>query len=184
MKNNYLDSIQSQFKYYKELGDNTFEQLANEDIHWHYNKESNSIAIVVKHIVGNMISRWTNFRNEDGEKEWRQRDTEFIDNYTSKEEMLLALEKGWKCLFNAIKPLKKKDLSEIIYIRNQGHTVMEAINRQLCHYSYHVGQLVYIGKLINNNDWKTLSIARNKSTDFNKIKFLEEKTRKHFTDGL
>lgn len=184
MKNNYLDSIQSQFKYYKELGDNTFEQLANEDIHWHYNIESNSVAIVVKHIVGNMISRWTNFRNEDGEKEWRQRDTEFIDNYTSKEEMLLAWEKGWKCLFNAIKPLKKKDLSEIIYIRNQGHTVMEAINRQLCHYSYHVGQLVYIGKLINNNDWKTLSIARNKSTDFNKIKFLEEKNRKHFTDGL
>ncbi len=79
MKNNYLDSIQSQFKYYKELGDNTFEQLANEDIHWHYNIESNSVAIVVKHIVGNMISRWTNFRNEDGEKEWRQRDTEFID---------------------------------------------------------------------------------------------------------
>jgi len=183
MKSNYLDSIQSQFKYYKNLGDNTFEQLENEDIHWQYNKESNSIAVVVKHIVGNMISRWTNFRNEDGEKEWRQRDNEFIDTYKSKEEMLLAWEKGWECLFNAIIPLEKKDLSEIIYIRNQGHTVMEAINRQLCHYSYHVGQLVYIGKLINNNDWNTLSIARNKSTDFNKKKFSKEKTRKHFTDG-
>ena len=184
MKSNFLDSIQSQFKYYKNLGDNTFEQLENEDIHWQYNKESNSIAIVVKHIVGNMISRWTNFRNEDGEKEWRQRDTEFIDTYTSKEEMLFAWEKGWECLFNAIKPLEEKDLSEIIYIRNQGHTVMEAINRQLCHYSYHVGQLVYIGKLINNSDWKTLSIARNKSTVFNKKKFSKEKIRKHFTDGL
>ena len=184
MKSNFLDSIQSQFKYHKNLGDNTFEQLENEDIHWHYNKESNSIAIVVKHIVGNMISRWTNFRNEDGEKEWRQRDAEFIDTYTSKEEMLFAWEKGWECLFNAIKPLEEKDLSEIIYIRNQGHTVMEAINRQLCHYSYHVGQLVYIGKLINNSDWKTLSIARNKSTVFNKKKFSKEKIRKHFTDGL
>jgi len=184
MKSNYLDSIQSQFKYYKNLGDHTFEQLSNEDIHWQYNKESNSIAIVVKHIVGNMISRWTNFRYEDGEKEWRQRDTEFIDNYTSKEEMSLAWEKGWKCLINAIKPLKGEDLSEIVYIRNQGHTVMEAINRQLCHYSYHVGQLVYIGKLINNSDWKTLSIARNKSTDFNQKKFSKEKTRKQFTDGL
>jgi hypothetical protein len=184
MKSNFLESIQSQFEYYKSLGDNTFEQLTNDDIHWKYNKESNNIAIVVKHIVGNMISRWTNFLNEDGEKEWRQRDTEFIDTYTSKEEMLLAWEKGWECLFNAIKPLEEKDLTEIIYIRNEGHTVMEAINRQLCHYSYHVGQLVYIGKLIHNSDWKTLSIARNKSTGFNNQKFSQEKTRKHFTNRL
>ena len=184
MKSNFLESIQSQFEYYKSLGDNTFEQLTNDDIQWKYNKESNNVAIVVKHIVGNMISRWTNFLNEDGEKEWRQRDTEFIDTYTSKEEMLLAWEKGWECLFNVIKSLKEKDLTEIIYIRNEGHTVMEAINRQLCHYSYHIGQIVVLGKMAKNSDWETLSIPKNASKSYNAEKFAQNKERKHFIDGL
>ena len=184
MKSNYLESIERQFKYYKRLGDNTFEQLENENIHWQFNQESNSIAVIVKHLVGNMLSRWTNFRNEDGEKKWRQRDTEFIDTYTSKDELILAWENGWNCLFNAIKPLKEKDLTEIIYIRNQGHTVLEAINRQLCHYSYHIGQIVFIGKLIKGDRWKSLSIPRNQSSTYNSDKFSKERQRGHFTDDL
>lgn len=184
MKSSFLESIQRQFKYYKSLGDKTFEQLSTEEIHWQYNAESNSVAIVVKHIVGNMLSRWTNFLTQDGEKEWRNRDTEFEDPYKTKKEMLSAWEKGWQCLFNAISPLTEDDLEEIVYIRNQGHTVLEAINRQLCHYPYHIGQLVYIGKMIKNDDWKTLSIERNKSREYNHIKFTKDKVRKHFTDEL
>lgn len=184
MKSSFLESIQRQFKYYKSLGDKTFEQLSTEEINWQYNDESNSVAIIVKHIVGNMLSRWTNFLTQDGEKEWRNRDTEFEDPYKTKKEMINAWEKGWQCLSNAISLLTEDDLERIIYIRNQGHTVLEAINRQLCHYSYHIGQLVYIGKQIKNDDWKSLSIERNKSIAYNHNKFTKDKARKHFTEEL
>ncbi|MET2984285.1 DUF1572 family protein [Aureibaculum conchae] len=184
MNKNYIKSIQKQFAYYKSLGDKTFEQLNDTEIHWQFNNDSNSIAIITKHIVGNMLSRWTNFYTEDGEKDWRHRDTEFEDTYTSKTEMTTAWEKGWDCLFNIINQLKAEDLERIIYIRNEGHTVLEAINRQLCHYSYHVGQLVYAGKLIKSEQWKSLSIPKNESSTYNKEKFDREKHRGHFTDGL
>ena len=167
----YLDSILEQFEYYKLLGDKTFDQIETKDIQWQYNSESNSISIIVKHIVGNMLSRWTNFLTEDGEKEWRHRDTEFQFSYFSKEDMIKAWEKGWDCLFNAIKPLQDDDLERIIYIRNQGHTVTEAINRQLAHYSYHIGQIVYLGKMIKGNEWKSLSIPKSESSTYNKDKF-------------
>ena len=167
----YLESIIKQFEYYKSLGDKTFEQIVTKDIQWQYNSESNSISIIVKHIVGNMLSRWTNFLTEDGEKEWRHRDTEFEFSYFSKEDMITAWEKGWDCLFNAIKPLQDDDLERIIYIRNQGHTVTEAINRQLAHYSYHIGQIVYLGKMIKGNEWKSLSIPKSESSTYNKDKF-------------
>lgn len=182
MKSSYLNSAIKQFEYYKSLGDKTFEQLNEKNIHWQFNEESNSIVIIVKHIVGNMLSRWTNFRTEDGEKEWRHRDTEFKNPY--KTEMLDAWEKGWKCLFEAITPLEENDLLEIIYIRNQGHTIVEAINRQLCHYSYHVGQIVSTAKMIKSEDWETLSIAKNKSSNYNQDKFSKEKSRKYFTDDV
>lgn len=182
MNNNYLESIKRQFQYYKKLGDDTFSQMTDKDIHWQFNSESNSIAIIVKHIVGNQFSRWTNFRTEDGEKEWRHRDTEFKNGYASKKEMIAAWEKGWDCLFNAIIPLTENDLPELIYIRNQGHTIIEAINRQLCHYSYHIGQLIFIAKMIKDEDWKTLSITKNKSSDYNSDKFSKEKSIKHFTE--
>ncbi|MEZ4841404.1 MAG: DUF1572 domain-containing protein [Flavobacteriaceae bacterium] len=179
---NYLESAIKQFESYKNLGEKTFEQLTDKHLHWQYNDDSNSIAIVVKHMVGNMLSRWTNFLTEDGEKEWRQRDAEFEGSYTNKTEMIQAWQKGWQCLFDAIKPLQPKDLEKIVYIRNQGHTVTEAINRQLCHYAYHVGQLVYIGKLIKGSDWKSLSIPKNQSDAYNKEKFGQAKHRGHFTD--
>lgn len=173
--NSYLSSIKKQFEYYKLLGDKTFEQLSNQDIHWQHNKDSNSVATIVKHVVGNMLSRWTNFLTEDGEKEWRQRDQEFEDTYKNKEDLITNWEKGWQCLFDAILPLTENDLERIIYIRNQGHTVTEAINRQLAHYAYHIGQIVFIGKMIKGKHWKSLSVPKGQSTAYNKEKFAKEK---------
>jgi len=184
MKSNSLESAIKQFSYNKSLADKTFAQLNDNDLHWKANEYSNNIAIITKHIVGNMLSRWTNFLTEDGEKEWRHRDSEFEDTYQTKAEMIEAWEKGWLCLFDAITPLKAEDLERIIYIRNEGHTVIEAINRQLTHYAYHIGQIVFIGTLIKNNDWKSLSVPKNQSVTYNQKKFKQEKHRGHFTDDL
>jgi len=184
MTNSYLPSIIKQFEYYKGLGDKTFSQLTNKQIHWQYNSESNSIAIIAKHIVGNMLSRWTHFLTEDGEKDWRERDQEFENTYVDKDQMLLDWEKGWKCLFDAISSLQENQLEYIVYIRNQGHTVTEAINRQLAHYASHVGQIVFLGKMIKAEKWQSLSIPIGNSAIYNKEKFAQEKERKHFTDDL
>lgn len=184
MNNSYLTGIIKQFEYYKSLGDKTINQLSFEETQWQCNEASNSVAIITKHIAGNMLSRWTNFLTEDGEKEWRHRDDEFIDSFDSKEDIIAAWESGWLCLFNAINPLKKEDLEHIIYIRNQGHTVTEAINRQLAHYSYHIGQMVFLGKLIKGDNWQSLSIPKGDSSKYNVDKFSKEKGRRHFTDDL
>ena len=167
----YLTSIIKQFEYYKSLGNKTFKQLTFEELQFKPYAYSNSITIITKHIVGNMLSRWTNFLTEDGEKEWRLRDQEFNDTFTSKEELLNAWEQGWNCLFEAIKPQTENDLENIIYIRNQGHTVTEAINTQLAHYSYHTGQIVFIGSLIKKENWNSLSIPKGDSSTYNTIKF-------------
>lgn len=180
----YLTSIIKQFEYYKSLGDKTIDGLTFEELQKEFAPHSNSIAIIVKHIAGNMLSRWTNFLTEDGEKEWRHRDGEFIDSYTSKVELLENWSQGWGCLFNAIRPLNHDDLERIIYIRNQGHTVTEAINRQLAHYSYHIGQIVFLGKLLKGKNWQSLSIPKGDSAKYNKEKFSKEKSRRHFTDDL
>ena len=167
----YLTSITKQFEYYKSLGDKTFVQLGFDELQNEIALDSNSISIIVKHLVGNMLSRWTNLLTEDGEKEWRQRDLEFEDSYTSKAELLDAWEKGWQCLFDAITPLTTSDLERITYIRNQGHTITEAINRQLAHYSYHVGQIVFLGKVLKGKDWQSLSIPKGGSAKYNEEKF-------------
>lgn len=182
--NSYIESSIKQFEYYKSLGDKTFDQLTFEELKNEFAEDSNSIAIIVKHIVGNMLSRWTNFLTEDGEKEWRMRDEEFMDSFHTKEELLSTWNKGWDCLFNAIKPLKTEDLERIIYIRNQGHTVVEAINRQMMHYAYHVGQIVFLGKLTKGNNWQSLSIPKGKSKDYNQEKFAKDKGKRHFTEDL
>lgn len=161
------DLFIKRFKYYKMLGDQSFEQLSDEQIFWQFNEESNSIAIIIKHVAGNMISRWTNFLTEDGEKPWRVRDEEFIDAFKTKSEVLDYWEKGWKCLFEALNQINEENLNATIYIRNQAHSVIDAVFRQLAHYPYHIGQIVFIAKMLKNEDWKTLSIARNKSEDFN-----------------
>jgi len=182
--NSYLPSVLKQFEYYKSLGDKTLEQLTFEDLQREFAEDSNSIAIIVKHLAGNMRSRWTNFLTEDGEKEWRQRDDEFIDSFTSKEELITTWNAGWQCLFDAIEPLQVSDLSRIVYIRNQGHTVTEAINRQMMHYAYHIGQIVFLGKLIKGSRWKSLSIPKGKSSEYNKNQFSKEKGKRHFTDDV
>ena len=150
---------------YKKLGDDTFLQLAEKDFFWQYNEESNSIAVIVKHMTGNMISRWTNFLNEDGEKPWRKRNEELINNFTTKEDVLKCWEKGWKCVFASIDEINKENLYQTIYIRGEGLSVADAFLRQLAHYSSHVGQIIYIAKMLRGHDWRTLSTPRNQSDD-------------------
>jgi hypothetical protein len=164
------------------LGEKTFEQVTEAQLFWQYNADSNSIAIIVKHLWGNMRSRWTDFLTTDGEKEWRQRDTEFENDLNTKTELLQRWNEGWAYLFAALNSITDKDLDTIIYIRNQGHTIMEAINRQLAHYPYHIGQIVYIGKMCTDASWHSLSIPKGHSNDYNADKFSQEKSQQHFTD--
>ena len=177
---NYLQNIKKLFRYYKSLGDKTFAQLDETQIFQLPENHSNSVAIIVKHIAGNMLSRWTDFLNSDGEKSWRNREMEFENTFETKQEVLDYWEKGWACLFNAIDPLTIEDLDKIAYIRNEGHSVLEAINRQLAHYSYHVGQIVFLGKLWKGENWESLSIPKGQSKAFNQKKFSQEKQRKNF----
>lgn len=155
----YLPSVIKQFEAYKRLGDKTFVQLSDEQLLWKSNGESNSIATIVKHMGGNMLSRWTEFLTTDGEKNWRDREGEFENDTNSREVMLAQWEAGWACLFAALQSLNEADLEETVYIRNQGHTVTEAINRQLTHYASHVGQIMYIGKMLRGSSWQSLSIS-------------------------
>lgn len=164
----YLASINKRFKYYKELGEKTFDQLNDWDFHYQPNEESNSIAIIIRHMVGNMLSRWTNFLNEDGEKEWRDRDNEFEVVDMTKQQLVEYWKKGWDCVFETLENLKKKDLKKTIYIREEPHSVIDAINRQLAHYPYHIGQIIHIAKTIKGKKFKNLSIAKGGSQEFNK----------------
>lgn len=181
MNTNYLESAIKQFEYYKMLGEKTFAQLPDDKLFFQYNEDSNSIATIVKHLYGNMMSRWTDFLTTDGEKEWRNRDAEFENDVADKEQLMLLWNEGWKALFEALHSLKEDDLSQIIYIRNQGHTVMEAINRQLAHYPYHIGQIVFIGKMFAEQ-WQSLSIPKGNSKAYNQNKFAAPKQKGHFTD--
>jgi hypothetical protein len=174
----FLQSAIRRLKYYKDLGDKTFEQLNDGDFHYKPNEESNSIAIIIQHMAGNMLSRWTNFLTEDGEKEWRQRDDEFeIHNY-SKYQLLELWEKGWACFLTAIEPLTKKELRQTITIRQEPLTVIDAINRQLAHYPYHAGQIIFIAKIIKNQNWKTLSIPKGDSQQYNKTADIKDPAKK------
>lgn len=182
MSKDYLESTKKQFEYYKLLGEKTFEQLPEEKLFFKYNDGSNIIAIIVKHLHGNMMSRWTDFLTTDGEKETRNRDDEFEESIEAKGSLLSLWNEGWQCLFETLNSLTENDLSKTIYIRNQGHSVIEAINRQLAHYPYHVGQIVFIGKMLTDNNWRSLSIPKNASGDYNREKFSKEKHKEHFTD--
>lgn len=184
MDTGFLESARKQFAYYKLLGDKTFAQLRDDELHWQYNADTNSVATIVKHLWGNMLSRWTDLLTTDGEKAWRRRDAEFDAELIDRQAMLARWEEGWARLFNAMDALTEADLGRIVYIRNQGHTVMEAINRQLAHYPYHVGQIVHIGKMLRGEDWQSLSVPRGKSAEYNAEKFGQPKQRGHFTDGL
>ncbi|HET9056920.1 MAG TPA: DUF1572 family protein [Chitinophagaceae bacterium] len=180
----YLESIIKQFEYYKLLGEKSFSQVSDEALFYQYNEESNSIATIVKHVWGNMMSRWTDFLSTDGEKDWRKRDAEFENDIRTRKEMMQKWDEGWGCLFKTIKLLKEEDLCKIVYIRNMGQTVTEAINRQLAHYSYHIGQIVYIARMLAGKDWKSLSIPKGQSAEYNKRKFSRPKHKEHFTDEI
>ena len=172
---NYLQSAHKQFAYYKTLGDKSFAQLPDEALFWQYNPSSNSIAIIVQHLHGNMLSRWTDFLTTDGEKDWRNRDAEFETVITTRAELLQKWEDGWACIFAALENLNTNDLETEIYIRNQAHTVTEAINRQLAHYPYHIGQIVFIAKMATDHNWASLSIPKGNSNTYNAEKFAQPK---------
>jgi hypothetical protein len=267
MNTDYLKSAKQQFQYCKQLGDKTMAQLNDEQLFWQYNDASNSIAIMVKHLWGNMMSRWTDFLTTDGEKDFRKRDEEFelrvgpslqgvdtanaegvdadnaegvdntaegvdndaegvdadnaegvdndaegVDNITEgvdtdnaegvdtdiaegvdmdiaegvNEHTRVVItekwEQGWACLFTALDSINEDNFDTTIYIRNQGHSIPEAINRQMMHYAYHVGQIVYLGRMMKGEDWQSLSIPKGNSKAYNAEKFSQEKGKRHFTD--
>tara|TARA_R110002049_G_scaffold47596_1_gene136872 strand:+ start:124943 stop:125557 length:615 start_codon:yes stop_codon:yes gene_type:complete len=184
MELGYLNSVRKQFEYYKSVGEKTFDQLDEGDFFWQFNEESNSIAIIVNHLSGNMKSRWTDFLTSDGEKEWRNRDSEFESVIRSKEELLIKWNDGWKCLFEALDSINLENFKTKIFIRNQGHSIVEAVNRQFAHYSYHIGQIVYIGRMLKGNAWKSLTIPKGESANFNTVKFSKGKHDGHFSDDL
>lgn len=167
LSNIFLQSAIKRLSYYKDLGDKTFAQLTDADFHYQPNEASNSIAIIIQHTSGNMLSRWTDFLTSDGEKGWRNRDTEFEEQHLSKQQLIEFWEKGWQCLLDALNALTEDDLLKTIYIRSEGLLVVDAVNRQLAHYPYHVGQIIYVAKIITSNNWQNLSIAKGNSSQFN-----------------
>lgn len=174
----YLAAVIRRVKYYKDLGEKAFEQLDEKDLHFRPNEESNSIAIIVQHLAGNMLSRFTNFLTEDGEKEWRQRDEEFEIHHYSKQQVIDLWEKGWKCFLDSLGSLTEDDLLKIIYIRKESLTVIDAINRQLAHYPHHIGQILFIGKMIKGEKWKSLSIPKGQSVQYNQTTEVKDPAKK------
>jgi hypothetical protein len=162
----FLKDAIKRFKSYKELGDKTFEQITEEAVFYQPNAASNSIAVIVQHMYGNMLSRWTNFLTEDGEKEWRKRDAEFEVISCSKSDILSFWNEGWACLFKTLESLTPEDLTKTVTIRTEPLLVYDAILRQLAHYPYHVGQIVYLGRLSRNEEWVSLSIPKGNSSQY------------------
>ncbi|HSS18758.1 MAG TPA: DUF1572 family protein [Pyrinomonadaceae bacterium] len=164
----YLQDSLSSFRAYKKLADKAIAQLDDSEFFIALDEESNSVAVVMKHMAGNMLSRWTDFLTSDGEKPNRNRDLEFvIEADTSRDDLLAYWERGWQCVFDAVEPLTPEDLERQILIRGKPHTVLQAIQRQLLHYAYHIGQIVFQAKHFRSEQWKSLSIPRNRSAEFN-----------------
>lgn len=164
---NFLQSLTKEFKRYKNLGDRCMDQLSWEEMLYRNHEEENSIALIVKHITGNIQSRFTDFLTEDGEKPWRNRDSEFLDPYKNMSDLLNSWEDSWELLFNTLDAISSEDWHRKVYIRREPHTLMEAFMRQLGHYAYHVGQIVYMGKQIKGASWQNLSIPKGGSEAFN-----------------
>ena len=165
---NYHKDAVSAMRAYKKLAEKAIAQLKDEEFFVTLDEEANSIAVVMKHMAGNMISRWTDFLTSDGEKPDRNRDMEFvIEAQTTKDDVIAYWERGWKCVFDALEPLTVEDFEKSVLIRGEKHTIAQAINRQLMHYAYHIGQIVFLAKHFRSAEWKSLSIPRNRSADFN-----------------
>ena len=170
---NYHKDAVAAMRAYKKLAEKAIAQLKDEEFFVTLDEESNSVAVVMKHMAGNMISRWTDFLTSDGEKPNRNRDMEFvIEPNTTKDEVLAYWERGWQCVFDALDPLTPEDCEKTVTIRDEKHTIVQAINRQLMHYAYHIGQIVFLAKHFRSTEWKSLSIPRNRSAEFNR--FLDE----------
>ena len=182
-RGNFLENSIKLFRSYQSLGEKAMAQLTVEEVLRKPNEESNSIALIVHHLSGNMQSRFTDFMTTDGEKPWRNREKEFDEAYADKAAMMTAWENGWQCLYAALEPLRESDLTTIVYIRHEGQTVLEAIQRQLAHYASHIGQIIYQAKVIKGSQFQSLSIPRGGSDAFNKAKFSQEKPRRDFTPG-
>jgi uncharacterized damage-inducible protein DinB len=163
----YLKDAIGVFRYYKKLGERAIAQCPDEGLFTALDAESNSIAIIVKHMAGNMRSRWTDFLITDGEKPDRNRDTEFEDAPKTRAVLMELWERGWKHVFDALQPLTEEDLARKVTIRTEPHSVMQAINRQVAHYSYHVGQIVYLARHFATDKWQTLTVPKKKSAEFN-----------------
>lgn len=166
--NSYLEDSLTLFRYYQTLAERALAQISDEALFVQIDSESNSIAIIVKHLAGNMRSRWTDFLTTDGEKSWRDRDSEFEAPARSREELMEDWRAAWSSLYAALDPLRDEDLSRTVTIRGEAHSVLQAINRQLAHYSYHVGQIVFLSRHLSNGNWKSLTIPRKASADFNR----------------
>jgi len=165
---NYHEDAVKALRAYKKLAEKAIAQLKDEEFFVTLDEEANSVAVVMKHIAGNAISRWTNFLTSDGEKPDRNRDMEFvIGAQTTKDDVLAYWERGWKCVFDAIEPLTPEDFEKTVLIRGEVHTIVQAINRQLMHYAYHIGQIVFLAKHFRSAEWTSLSIPRNRSSEFN-----------------
>lgn len=164
----YIEDSVAVFRYYKRLAERAMEQVADDQLFAVLDDEANSIAIIVKHMAGNMRSRWTDFLTTEGEKPDRNRDTEFVDAPATRDALLAIWEDGWNRLFAAIEPLTDDDLRRAVAIRGEAHSVMQAINRQLAHYPYHVGQIVLLAKHFASDHWQSLTVPRNKSAEFNR----------------
>jgi hypothetical protein len=163
----YVKDSLAVFGMYKKLAEQAMAQISDEEFFRQIDPESNSIAIIVKHIAGNMRSRWTDFLTSDGEKPDRDRDSEFIEHDASREEYMRRWHDGWKLVFDALTPLSNADLERKVSIRGEPHSVMQAINRQVAHYANHIGQIIFLCKHYRVSDWKTVSVPRNKSREFN-----------------
>jgi hypothetical protein len=177
-ENEFLITSIRRMKYYKELGEKTFVQLNDTDFHFKPTSESNSIAVIIQHMAGNMLSRFTNFLTEDGEKSWRKRDDEFEEHSYTKQQLVEIWHNGWKCFFDAIQSLKDEDLIKQVYIRDEKLSVVDAIIRQLAHYPYHIGQIIYVGRVIKNDDWKNLSIPKGNSQAYNQSTGIKDPVKK------
>jgi hypothetical protein len=163
----YLEDSIASLRAYKKQADKAIAQLKDDEFFVTLDEEANSVAVIMKHMAGNMFSRWTDFLTTDGEKPNRNRDMEFvIQSNTNQDEVVDYWERGWQCVFNALEPLKAEDLERKVMIRGEEHTVMQAINRQLMHYSNHIGQIVFLAKHFRAGDWQSLSIPRNRSAEF------------------
>lgn len=175
MSSSYLKSIRFEYMRYKTMAERAVAQLEDGELHWKASENANSVAVLMQHIAGNTLSRFTDFLTSDGEKNWRDRDSEFEEQFTDRGELMAYWERGWQCLFDALNALAEADLERTVYVRAEGHTVAEALNRSMGHHAYHVGQIVHIGIQLKGDAWQTLSIPRGQSQAFNEQMFAKNR---------